>query len=101
MAKFNARSYTQGSAALKIDRTRKQAAIIELPRTRRQRQAQERTRKPAANRLQAIAYRSEMYCSLITETCAGCAYNLFTNRQIRLFSIALVIVMAIALVMGA
>lgn len=103
MSNFATRTYVDGTAARKIERpARKQASIISFPDKRSNRR--HRSSRPQTSSLSdaifSILRRSEMACSLLFETCAGCAYQIFTQHQAFRFSIALVALLAVGIVLG-
>ena len=126
MAKFEAHTYVNGTAALKPKSQRKQATIIRFPSRQhatvsapstisveanrshtRSAARLERSRKthaaahPVMSFLSSVAARSEMFCSLAFETCAGCMYNLFSHAQVCKFGIVLVGILALGIFFGA
>lgn len=106
MTKFATNIYVDGTAARKLHtRTSRRASIVSFPeqhthKGNRARQSQTAAH-PVSETLVSIARRSEMACSLLSETSAGCAYNLFEHRQVLFFSLALVAMLAFAVVFGA
>ena len=105
MTKFATNIYVDGTAARKLQtRTGRRASIVSFPEQRSRKR--NRIRQPQAaplsvtETLVSIARRSEMACSLLSETSAGCAYNLFKRRQVLYFSLALVAMLAFAIIFG-
>ena len=103
MSDFAAKIYVDGTAARKFERpARKQARIISFPEERRyaHRHAAQRRTGTISDVLVSVLRRSEMACSLLFETCAGCAYRLFSHNQMLVFSFALVTLLAAGIVLG-
>ena len=106
MTKFAANIYVDGTAARKMyTRSRTHATVVSFPERRAKSQSRTgRTHTPShgvIDSLKSILRRSEMACSLMLETCAGCAYGLFSHRQVLLFAIALTTILACAIAIGA